>query len=95
MFQIETRNPHFHEEKGDEHLREMLHHGLSTIYHSPLCGRETKEMVLKELELHRALGINKEIAKPHLNTPPREGNIEGFRKFIGENLGFYSVLENQ
>ena len=34
IFQIETRNPHFHEDKGDLHLAEMLTASLSTIYHS-------------------------------------------------------------
>ncbi|RLF09057.1 MAG: mannosyl-3-phosphoglycerate synthase [Thermoprotei archaeon] len=37
IFQIETRNPHFHEEKGDEHIREMLFDSLLTIVSSPLC----------------------------------------------------------
>ncbi len=37
IFQIETRNPHLHEEKGVEHVREVLTPGLSAIYHSPIC----------------------------------------------------------
>ena len=38
IFQIETRNPHLHEEKGTKHLQaEMLLPSLSTIYYSQLC----------------------------------------------------------
>jgi len=37
ILQIESRNPHLHEEKGGQHLQEeMLLPGLSSIYHSKL-----------------------------------------------------------
>lgn len=37
VFQIESRNPHLHEEKGDEYIREMLLSSLNVIYHSQIC----------------------------------------------------------
>ena len=35
--QIESRNPHLHESKGDDHVEDMIAVSLSTIYHSKLC----------------------------------------------------------
>jgi mannosyl-3-phosphoglycerate synthase len=35
--QIETRNPHFHENRGDEHVNDMRMQALNVLYHSPVC----------------------------------------------------------
>jgi len=45
IFQIETRNPHFHEEKGVAHLNEMLEASLATIYRSDICSQELREII--------------------------------------------------
>jgi mannosyl-3-phosphoglycerate synthase len=37
IFQIETRNPHFHENKGNDHVQGMRLQALNTLYHSPIC----------------------------------------------------------
>ncbi len=50
IFQIETLNPHIHEEKGEEHIKNMLFSSLSTIYHSKLCNDYVKSKVLEELK---------------------------------------------
>ena len=50
IFQIETLNPHIHEEKGEEHIKNMLLSSLSTIYHSDLCNDYVKSKVLDELK---------------------------------------------
>ena len=49
IFQIETLNPHIHEEKGGLHIRNMLLGSLQTIYHSKLCNEYVRERVLEEL----------------------------------------------
>jgi mannosyl-3-phosphoglycerate synthase len=43
IFQIETRNPHFHEDKGKTHLNEMLEAALATIAGSRICPPDLKE----------------------------------------------------
>lgn len=43
IFQIETRNPHFHEDKGNAHLAEMLQASLLSIYHSNICPHQLRE----------------------------------------------------
>ncbi len=49
IFQIETRNPHFHEEKGVAHLNEMLESSLATIFRSDICSQELREAILDVL----------------------------------------------
>jgi len=60
IFQIETRNPHFHEDKGSFHLTEMLEASLLSIYNSPICPEQLKA------ELRSYIGerqITKELSK--------------------------------
>ena len=40
IFQIETRNPHFHEDKGDDHVTSMLQESLSAINNSKICNTD-------------------------------------------------------
>ncbi len=93
IFQIESRNPHFHEEKGIVHLREMLLQGLSTVYHSQLCEEETKRMVIRELVAQRAAKRGEEPAKPRINLPLRKMNIKSFIDFMAERMDSYSALK--
>lgn len=49
IFQIETRNPHFHEDKGKAHLNEMLEAALATIAESRACPVDLKESLDDQL----------------------------------------------
>ncbi len=42
ILQIETRNPHIHAEKGDEHIAMMAAESLGVIYHSSLANSDLK-----------------------------------------------------
>ncbi len=45
IFQIESRNPHFHEEKGADHLTGMMEDSLLAINNSKICNTElTKDI---------------------------------------------------
>jgi mannosyl-3-phosphoglycerate synthase len=61
VMQVETRNPHFHEEKGDIHLKEMFNGSLGCIYHSKICPPKLREKILEEL---RGRDILKEGQQP-------------------------------
>lgn len=50
VFQIETRNPHFHEDRGSAHLREMLHASLGCVYNSQICPPPLSEELREQLE---------------------------------------------
>lgn len=91
IFQIETRNPHLHEEKGVQHVREVMLPGLSTIYYSPICETETKQMIIDELVLQRALKKGEEPPKPHLCLLPKKVDNKKFVELMGERLVSYSA----
>jgi mannosyl-3-phosphoglycerate synthase len=92
IFQIETRNPHLHEEKGDEHIRKMLLLAMSTIYHSPLCGEELKQMILAELIKQGILTDGEESPPVPLVSPLKKVNNDRFISHVRECFNKYSVL---
>ena len=55
IFQVETRNPHFHELMGDEHITDMTYDALSTIICSSLCPDSLRKEILQEYPEKRLL----------------------------------------
>jgi mannosyl-3-phosphoglycerate synthase len=92
IFQIETRNPHLHEEKGDKHLNEMLLASLSTIYYSPLCDEELKQAISAELINQRILRKGQTPTPVHINSPLRNVKIGKFIDAIRSDFDKYQVL---
>lgn len=84
IFQIETRNPHFHEDKGEEHLKEMLLASLSVVYHSSLCDQNLKSTILNELVSQNVLSEGLQPPKPSIMPSPRSINIQAFTKKLTE-----------
>jgi mannosyl-3-phosphoglycerate synthase len=62
--QIETRNPHFHDNKGDEHVQDMQRQALNVLYHSPVCLPSVRSDILDFLVGQGELAPGSE--------PPRE-----------------------
>ncbi|MEX0756608.1 MAG: mannosyl-3-phosphoglycerate synthase [Acidimicrobiia bacterium] len=52
VFQVETRNPHFHEDKGDDHVSGMRMESIRSLLVSPVCPdsvkREIEEFLANE-----------------------------------------------
>ena len=93
IFQIETRNPHLHEERGRMHLRRMILPGLSVIYHSALCSSRIKQQLLQGLIDQGALQPEEEVPRPHLVLPPKKADVQSFASFMKDHLQTYSVLK--
>lgn len=55
IFQIESRNPHLHESKGEEHVQDMIRDSLRVIYQSPACPETLKKEILHDLRRRRIL----------------------------------------
>jgi mannosyl-3-phosphoglycerate synthase len=92
ILQIETRNPHLHEERGNQHLNEILLSSMSTIYHSPLCDKEVKQAILAELINQ---GILKDGGTPppvHINAPLRNVKASKLVAAVRSNFDRYQVL---
>jgi mannosyl-3-phosphoglycerate synthase len=62
--QIETRNPHFHDDKGDVHVRDMRLQALNVLYHSAVCLPSVQADIVDFLRSQGAL--------PPGAEPPRE-----------------------
>lgn len=64
VFQIETRNPHFHDNKGADHVQEMRLQALHALYHSPICTDTVREDIAKFLRKQEQMEYDEE--------PPKE-----------------------
>lgn len=51
--QIESRNPHMHDSKGEDHVEDMIDASLSVIYHSPLCPTSLREEIMENVQQRR------------------------------------------
>lgn len=91
ILQLETRNPHLHENKGQEHINKMLLSSLGAIYHSEVCPEETKNLILEELNRQGLLKLGDEPPKPKLIRAPKEIEFEPFANIVGENLDKFIV----
>ena len=49
VYQIESRNPHLHEVKGEEHVQDMSYAALEVIYKSPLTPDYIKEEIMTDM----------------------------------------------
>lgn len=76
--QVETRNPHFHEDKGEEHLEEMLKGSLSSIYFSKLCTEDLKKQIIDELKGKGIIKDKRQLHHPILIPPFNTININKF-----------------
>lgn len=64
ILQIETRNPHFHEDKGTDHVQEMRLNALNVLYHSPVCIEPVRKDIKKFLRKQDVITKDE--------TPPQE-----------------------
>jgi len=90
VFQIETLNPHLHEDKGERHVANMLIDSLSTIFHSNMANDQVRSEILEELRRDGAMG--NEQNEPRKSTKlPSIGNIDAskfMRTVISESKSF-------
>ena len=79
IMQVETRNPHFHEDKGDDHLKEMVVGSLGSIYHSKICPPKVREKILEALRSKNMLEENQQQQQQQQQEPPAPHKIEPFK----------------
>lgn len=91
VFQIETLNPHLHEEKGRAHIRKMLAGSLSTVYYSKLSNDGIREKIVEEIK-----DLQKSCRKPKENArmPPIGGiDVGKFMKGLQKDSKTYLRLK--
>lgn len=91
VFQIETRNPHFHEDKGMAHLNEMLEASLATIFGSKICPQDLKETLLDQLKhtTKKKTDYNK---KYHVLDPINTIHMPEFEKGVREKAETFQKI---
>jgi mannosyl-3-phosphoglycerate synthase len=85
VYQIETRNPHIHVDKGDEHLVNMLLSSIGIIYHSKTCNDALRNIMTDEII---ALGLIRKGEKPpkvHTLGPIKNINFDKLKKSLELN----------
>ncbi|AEH24383.1 mannosyl-3-phosphoglycerate synthase [Pyrococcus yayanosii] len=82
IFQIETLNPHFHEDKGKEHVKEMILLSLTTIYHSKLASENLRKRILEDLREHGIIGPNEEPPKPTVMRPIKDIDVKEWMEVL-------------
>jgi mannosyl-3-phosphoglycerate synthase len=90
IMQVETRNPHFHEDKGDDHLKEMVVGSLSSIYHSKICPPKVREKILEALRGKNMLedSQQQEPPVPHKIDPFKDVDVRQFAKVLNKASTF-------
>ncbi|MCG6989901.1 MAG: mannosyl-3-phosphoglycerate synthase [Gemmatimonadetes bacterium] len=70
IFQIESRNPHFHRAGEPDHIREMTGVALRTIHGSFLCPAALRREIEDDLRLHGVLSDDDPPVEPVRRYPP-------------------------
>ncbi|AFU59640.1 mannosyl-3-phosphoglycerate synthase [Candidatus Nitrososphaera gargensis Ga9.2] len=85
VMQVETRNPHFHEDKGEDHLKEMVVASMGSIYHSKICPPKLREKILESLRTRNMLEEGQqEPPAPVKIDPFKDIDIRQFAKVLSK-----------
>jgi mannosyl-3-phosphoglycerate synthase len=86
IMQVETRNPHFHEDKGDDHLKEMVVGSLGSIYHSKISPPKVREKILEALRSKNMLeeSQQQEPPAPHKIDPFKDIDVRQLAKVLSK-----------
>lgn len=76
--QIETRNPHFHDDKGGEHVQEMRMQALNVLYHSPVCPQSVRADILDFMVGQGELTPGQEPPRERIYPPVGSLDLERF-----------------
>jgi len=69
VLQIGSRNPHFHDDKGENHVHGMRLQALNVLYHSPVCLPEVRDGIREFLVAEGAIPPDTEPAVERIYPP--------------------------
>jgi mannosyl-3-phosphoglycerate synthase len=98
IFQIETRNPHLHEEKGNDHLTGMLQDSLLAINNSKICNMELTKVINDHLLMlqvkskNNGIDANNNKKRHHIMEPIKSIPIATFADLILNNCKTLNMI---
>lgn len=95
VYQIESRNPHLHEYKGEEHVLRMIEASLSVIYYSDLCPERLRESIREELATRDIRPLDEEIVQLRQYSPLAKLDLDAFRKALPGEMYDSEALSNE
>lgn len=91
IYQIETRNPHFHENKGEEHVADMRGNALQVIHDSSICPKALREAI-KGYVHHE--GLDGQLEKPRRIYPPiKDLSLDSFVDVLGKKVTTFEQIQ--
>jgi mannosyl-3-phosphoglycerate synthase len=79
IYQLESRNPHLHEYKGEEHVERMIEASLSVIYQSSLTPPNLKQEILQDLIQRKVLKEGESLKQLSPYPPLAKLDLETFK----------------
>jgi mannosyl-3-phosphoglycerate synthase len=80
--QIETRNPHFHDDKGDHHVHDMRLQALNVLYHSEVCVPSLRSDIVDFLVEQGELAPGEEPPKERIYPPVGSLALDRFHDML-------------
>ncbi|MDJ0499173.1 MAG: mannosyl-3-phosphoglycerate synthase [Acidimicrobiia bacterium] len=94
VFQIETRNPHFHEDKGSDHVQEMRLQALNVLYHSPISVPDVRNEILDFLRTQGVIAEGEEPPQELLYPPMATLDWDRFGRVLGDKGETFRQIEH-
>jgi mannosyl-3-phosphoglycerate synthase len=85
VFQVETSNPHFHEDRGADHVGDMGSTSLSALYHSPVATPQLRSLI----EDHLGTVPSTPVA-PY--PPLQDLDVDAFRSVLSSQAETFSQI---
>ncbi|GIG86446.1 mannosyl-3-phosphoglycerate synthase [Plantactinospora endophytica] len=92
VLQIETRNPHFHDNKGEDHVQGMRMQALNVLYHSPVSLPPVREAILDFMVAQRALAPGEEPPRERIYPPVGSLALDLLRDVLETEAGTFRQL---
>jgi len=92
VYQIESRNPHLHEDKGEEHVEQMSYAAHQVVYHSSICPEEFKTELLQDMISYRFVQPQEEPVHPTYYRPLVEIDLKKFISYL-QNTNYAHLFD--
>jgi mannosyl-3-phosphoglycerate synthase len=93
VFQVETRNPHFHEDKGSDHVDDMRLQALYILHRAPICPPEVRteiESFLAEVGAPTSEGRMEPVYRPF-----EEADLDAFARVLTEESETFDQIAHR